>query len=296
MINTLTRVEFAPRTANNITNSYCGFCDTPIIKGSPRVVHRMYHAPGNFVRNNGDKSGFNAGGEMDLYVHPSCAFHQRSTHKKTMCRGGCEEKIAAGKWAFVSILGDKKHRCQQSETAPVWLCIPCMETFINTYREILRGHISESSQFDEPVAWSKPTGLFVKIAAGVGKRSRPKAKAVFKQMRRVFHFENQTDEDQAVVVHQALHKIITKAMKQDKLLGGKKTADEKSTKKQKRVFDGGNNICNSRSGNSEIGGSTNSSSSSSTSTSTSSSTNGSESHSSKVDANKHKKRKTTHHT
>ena len=100
MINTLTRVEFAPRTANGIKNSYCAFCDTPIEKGSPRVVHRMYHAPGNFVRNNGDKSGFNAGGEMDLYVHPSCAFHQRTTNKKTMCRGGCEEKIAAGKWAF----------------------------------------------------------------------------------------------------------------------------------------------------------------------------------------------------
>ena len=280
MINTLTRVEFVPRTANGTKNSYCAFCDTPIEKGSPRVVHRMYHAPGNFVRNNGDKSGYNAGGEMDEYVHPSCAFHQRSTNRRTMCRGGCRGTIAAGKWAFVSILGHKKHRCQQSPTAPVWLCIPCVETFINTYREILRGHISEKSQFDEPVAWSKPTGLFVKTAAGLGKRSRPKAKDVLKQMRQVFHFENQTDEDQAVVVHQALHKIITKALKQDKLLGGKKTADEKSTKK--RVLDGGSD------GNSDSG-STNSSSSSS-------STNGSESNSSKVDANKYKKPKTTHHT
>ena len=283
-MNTLTRVEFAPRTADSIANSYCGFCDTPIEKGSPRVAHRIYHASGNFVRNNGDKSGYNPGGEMDLYVHPSCAFHQRCTKKRTTCKGGCRGNIAAGKWAFVSILGLESKRCQQSKSPPVWLCIPCMETFINTYREILRGHISEKSQFDEPVAWSKPTGLFVKTAAGAGKRSMPKAKMVIKKMRQIFHFENQTDEDKAVVVHKNLHKIITQAFRQDKLLGGKKTADSKTIKKEKRVLDGGSD------GYSDNSGSTNSSSSSS-----SNSINGSESNSSKVDANNHKKQKTKHH-
>ena len=124
--------------------SHCGFCDTPIEIGTPRCERNIHHAPGSFNRNNGDNVGHNSGGNMNLYLHPTCSFHPKRTKRSPKCRGGCNQQIPSSTWCFVSILGSGKNsvRCQQSTTPEVWLCVQCVTSFVDTHHDMLRGYIS----------------------------------------------------------------------------------------------------------------------------------------------------------
>ena len=69
---------------------HCGFCDTLIPRGSPRIIKVQYHAPGAYVRNNGEKTGVNSGGIMPLYLHPQCAWTAMTvTSKNGVTCSGC---------------------------------------------------------------------------------------------------------------------------------------------------------------------------------------------------------------
>ena len=54
---------------------HCGWCDTQIEVGSPRVVKHQYHHAGKYSRNNGASTGYNPGGFQDMFLHPQCAWH-----------------------------------------------------------------------------------------------------------------------------------------------------------------------------------------------------------------------------
>ena len=73
---------------------HCGFCDTLIRRGSPRIIKVQYHAPGAYVRNNGEKTGVNSGGIMPLYLHPQCAWTAMTvTSKNGVTCSGCGENL-----------------------------------------------------------------------------------------------------------------------------------------------------------------------------------------------------------
>ena len=72
---------------------HCGFCDTLIPRGSPRIIKVQYHAPGAYVRNNGEKTGVNSGGIMPLYLHPQCAWTAMTVTSKAVTCSGCGDNL-----------------------------------------------------------------------------------------------------------------------------------------------------------------------------------------------------------
>lgn len=116
-------------------------------------------------------------------------------------------------------LGRADKRCDESASGKLWQCIGCVGTLLSKHADILRGHLSESSQFDSPIAWA-PATLF----GGPAPRAQPKDKKAKEDMRRIFRIGGKVDGRNAVVKHIELQKVITAALEEDKARGGKQSA------------------------------------------------------------------------
>jgi hypothetical protein len=229
--------------------SHCGWCDTIIKKNEPRVVKRQYHGPGAFVRNSSSsssssgksggsissRSGINPGGIQDLFLHPQCAWTHIAVNsrgnKGVKCKGsgtgatGCNNILEPGSWNFASRMGSESNRCTESSSGKLWQCRDCVKHVLTKYKEFLSGHISERSQFDEPVAWisRKNTSSFFghnnkgKAVSATSNRPESKDRKVKKRLREVFRNTVLIERDnEAVDKHRALQKVIQEALKADK--------------------------------------------------------------------------------
>ena len=198
-------------------HSMCGWCDTPIEKGSPRVVRKMYHAAGKFERSNGAK-GFNPGGVMPEFLHPQCAFlaqQQKSPKKRVRCQD-CGNPIHCGQWAFCSMLGAAGKRCTQSNRDPTWFCIECLKLFFERHTALLKGQISAASSLDEAVSWpgfSDRASPFDPRPTGAPNRPLPKEEETRARLRAAFSPLEPADGegDTAVERHRALQRAIKAA-------------------------------------------------------------------------------------
>ena len=198
---------------------HCGWCDTQIEVGSPRVVKHQYHHAGKYSRNNGASTGYNPGGFQDMFLHPQCAWH-------VMCVGGktkpkcsmCGEDLSSGSYQLVTILGVPGQRCTKSSSAPVWQCVGCVEHFIHEHASVLEGYIGEKSQFDEAVPWGERPRKSP-FCSVVPARDEPKGKAAKEAMRAAFRRADEQLERAAVERHRALMKDIAAAMARDKTSG-----------------------------------------------------------------------------
>ena len=221
------RVDDGPEGVHSVERAktgggHCGWCDTQIQQGSPRVVKHQYHAPGGFVRNNGAARGVNPGGMMDLYLHPQCAWtHQKVSRREQAC-SGCRVALKPDTWHFFTRLGIESDRCVESSSGKVWQCADCVRRLVQSHQTLLAGHIGEQSQFDEPVAWVTGRTLF----GGPVVRPGPADQSVKKLLRQVFRSDvaneaNEANEAKAVERHRALQNIIRAATKADAARGGK---------------------------------------------------------------------------
>ena len=208
----ITRVELAKG------HSQCGWCDTEINKGAPRVVRKVYHAAGNFQRSNGN-SGYNNGGVMDLFLHPQCAFHakqQKAPRKVVRCQD-CDEQMQKGQWGFCSMLGLAGERCTKSKRDPTWFCPACLKHFFEqeTHTELLRGQISAASNLDAPVSWlpADRTSPFNARPTGGPNRALPTDEEARARLRAAF--SPLEPEDTAVELHTALQLVIKGALLKD---------------------------------------------------------------------------------
>ena len=197
---------------------HCGWCDTPIELGSPRVVKHQYHQPGKYSRNNGESTGYNPGGFQDLFLHPQCAWHVMCVGGKTRPRCSmCGGELPSGSYHLVTILGVAGQRCTKSSSVPVWQCVGCVGHFIHENASLLDGYISEKSQFDEVVPWGERPRKSP-FCSVVPARDEPKGKAAKEAMRAAFRSADEQLELQAVERHRALMKVIEAAMGRDKEL------------------------------------------------------------------------------
>ena len=126
-LNSFTGVELAPTG-----RSYCYWCDTAIAQHHPRVKTFIYHAPGPYSRNNGEKTGHNPGGQMHLFAHAQCAFQfapdlVKGQSKHAKCTT-CQKDCAPGRRAM-SRMGLAGARCTPSNRAPLFICFPCLRRY-----------------------------------------------------------------------------------------------------------------------------------------------------------------------
>jgi hypothetical protein len=96
-------VDLAP-TADTPWTSHCGWCDTVIEQGAPRVVKGQFHAAGWYSRNNGETEGYTHGGVLRLYLHPQCAWAAVLTKRDATC-SGCATVVKKDTWLFTTRLG-----------------------------------------------------------------------------------------------------------------------------------------------------------------------------------------------
>eukprot|EP00751_Fragilariopsis_kerguelensis_P049074 CAMPEP_0171036418 /NCGR_PEP_ID=MMETSP0736-20130129/41488_1 /TAXON_ID=186038 /ORGANISM="Fragilariopsis kerguelensis, Strain L26-C5" /LENGTH=290 /DNA_ID=CAMNT_0011481385 /DNA_START=332 /DNA_END=1204 /DNA_ORIENTATION=- len=227
-------------------SSHCGWCDTIIKKGEPRVVKRQFHGPGEYVRNSSSSisgattstRGYNPGGIQDEFLHPQCTWTHmvvNSRGKGVKCRGaspGCHNNklLEPGSWNFVTRMGSVTNRCTESSSGKLWQCKDCVKFVVTKYRNLLSGHISERSQFKEPVTWisSRKNTLFgnnndkvtgsTSSTSHTSNRAESKNRKVKEQLRDVFRDKVLREkEDEAVARHKALQDIIKEALKNDKI-------------------------------------------------------------------------------
>jgi hypothetical protein len=139
-------------------DSFCAFCDTEILQGEVAVVLKSHHAEGRFIRNNGEKVGYCDGGVKPECLHPCCAFHWGGVpgvadkgKKPAKCRGTCQGTTDPDNRCY-TVMGSPGARCTASSTGPAYYCYSCMGEFIQQYKELLKGHVSVSSQ-QADVAW-----------------------------------------------------------------------------------------------------------------------------------------------
>jgi hypothetical protein len=231
----LVRVELAKSG-----RGHCGWCDCSIEQDTPRCVYHIFHAPGSYNRNNGANKGYNEGGEMPLFLHPTCTWHPKPpTHSKrgTQCQGGCGHNIPPTSWSFQTMLGSgsSKERCTQSRTAPVAMCVACVETFVDKHHAMLCGYVSGHTMLDAEVAWERGRSNPFEKVATMKKRTGPKDKGELRRLRNSFEHASFTKENKAKAKerHVALQRVIATAMEEDKKQGGKSVPQGKMKGKKR---------------------------------------------------------------
>ena len=200
---------------------HCGWCDTLIAQGAPRVVKRQYHGPGDYVRNNGASTGRNSGGVQDLFLHPQCAWTHLTSSRRATC-ACCGAGLAPGTWHFATRLGRGSDRCVESGSGKTRQCADCVAALVGRHRRLLDGHLGARSQFDEPVAWVAGRTL-------LGERSlrpEPAARAEKARLRAVFATTAEAEAG-AVDRHRALQATIETALADDAARGGKLTPNDR---------------------------------------------------------------------
>jgi len=206
-------------------DSFCAFCDTKMLRGEVAVVLKSYHAEGQISRNNGEKEAYCDGGVKPECLHPCCAFHWGGVpgvadrnKKPAKCRGTCQGEPDPDHRCY-TVMGSPGARCTASNTGPAYYCYPCMREFIQQHKELLKGHVSVSSQ-EAAVAW-KQSGLF-----GACNRTLPmKNKEAYFAL---FRFDGDENNQLALERHRQRQELIKAALKADK----KRKAGDETIKKQ----------------------------------------------------------------
>lgn len=159
-------------------------------------------------------------------LHPCCAFHwggvpgvDDRSKKPAKCRGTCQGEPDPDHRCY-TVMGSPGARCTASNTGPAYYCYPCMREFIQQHKELLKGHVSVSSQ-EAAVAWKQP-GLF-----GACNRTLPlKNKEAYFAL---FRFDGDENSHQlALERHRQRQELIKAALKADK----KRKAGDETVKKQ----------------------------------------------------------------
>ena len=211
---TVVDVSIAPTS-----RGHCGWCDTLIEKGDVRVSRQLYHAPGSYSRNNGASTGYNNGGYQLESLHVLCAFEVGFTKQKVKC-SSCFENMDSG-INFYTRLGSAQQRFKISSSGKKYLCLKCVNGFVNTHSCLLKGTISSETFFKRTPPWLKPKkGLFGKPALG-----RPLPKQNVKKNKFLEIFDTVNDEKSkllAIENYEKIRKNIEKVMKEDVLLLKKK--------------------------------------------------------------------------
>jgi hypothetical protein len=204
--------------------SHCGWCDTVIEQGAPRVEKRQFHAAGRYSRNNGETEGYTHGGVLRLYLHPQCAWAAVLAKRDTTC-SGCATVVKKDTWLFTTRLGTPPQperrpphpaqRCKMSTSGNLWQCVGCVKAFVDLHQDLLSGHICATTQFDMTVAWelqASQKGVWGQepMRAGV-----PSDKVGKERLRNVFA-SLAGGEMVAVERHDALQKVIKRALATDK--------------------------------------------------------------------------------
>ena len=210
----LSRVEVDPHG-----RAHCAWCDTPIVKGSPRVARAFYHAPGHYSRNNGAVTGYNPGGLQDEYMHAQCAFQYDSNPK-----GQPAKCVACGfqvvpPHRVLSRFGKPGARCTPATSAPFYYCFTCTKDFVQRHHELLVGWLG-AEQSEAAVAW-RSAGPFALSSDNGGPPALPKDRMQRAEFLGCFECDPpQSEEDAAAACsrHRALQKIISEALKEDRAL------------------------------------------------------------------------------
>lgn len=195
--------------------SFCGWCDTPIFSGTPRVLRRYQYSYG----------GSQPPGGMVEYMHAACAFHfddgklGRSTRSTTSSPSkpcvGCATPFGNSQPKVVSLFSPqpprKRFEPNPNGLKPLLYCYKCVRSFVSEHAQLLNGFIG-SQQMAAPVAWQHracspfDTAAVRKEGQYKGEPSLPRNEAARKEFLALFACGD--GETQAVERHVALRHTI----------------------------------------------------------------------------------------
>eukprot|EP00977_Amphora_coffeiformis_P024217 scaffold15108_cov180-Amphora_coffeaeformis.AAC.93 len=105
--------------------AHCGWCDTIIAQGTPRVVERQYHAAMSYIRNRGASCGYCPVGliSLSLFLHPQCTYGYGYDDEPDSLLDVPFTSRRRG-LAFSTRLGAPCRRCQESKIGKTWYVQP----------------------------------------------------------------------------------------------------------------------------------------------------------------------------